>query len=465
MRVTDSAARSAGSAGSAGSATAGLPEQGDLNPRIWPLTACALADGEISVGGVSLAEIAARYGTPAYVLDEADVRQRCRGYRQAFGDAEIAYAGKAFLCRAMVRWVDEEGLSLDVCSEGELAVASSAGFPADRILLHGNAKTPGDLRAAMAYGVGRIVLDSAGEIARIAALVQPLAQPLARPRQRVLVRVTPGVDAHTHPAVATGVEDQKFGFSLSTGAAADAIRRILAQPELELVGLHCHLGSQITRPEAFEAAARRLAGLMAAVHAEHGVTLPELNLGGGHGVPCTEDDQDYDLAGFAARIRAAVRGACASLRLPAPRITVEPGRAIISRAMVTLYRVVSIKQVGLRTFVAVDGGMSDNPQPALYGARYLVCAAGRPMVATQPVTVVGRHCEAGDVLATDVALPAGMRPGDLLAVACTGAYNHSMASNYNLVGRPPVVAVRDGAARLLVRRETTSDMRQRDVGL
>ncbi len=302
-----------------GTARPGRREHGDLHPRIWPLTACALAGGEIAVGGVSLAEIAACYGTPAYVLDEADVRQRCRGYRQAFGNAEIAYAGKAFLCRAMVRWVEEEGLSLDVCSEGELAVASSAGFPADRILLHGNAKTPGDLRAAMACGVGRIVLDSAGEIARIAALAQPLAQPLARPRQRVLVRVTPGVDAHTHPAVATGVEDQKFGFSLSTGAAANAVRRILAQPELELAGLHCHLGSQITRPEAFEAAARRLAGLMAAVHAEHGVTLPELNLGGGHGVPYTEDDQDFDLAGFAARIRGAVRGACASLRLPAPR--------------------------------------------------------------------------------------------------------------------------------------------------
>ena len=452
MPVTDGAARSAGSA------TAGLREHGDLDPRIWPLTTCALAGGEISVGGVSLAEIAACYGTPTYVLDETDVRQRCRSYRQAFGDAEIAYAGKAFLCRAMARWVDEEGLSLDVCSEGELAVASSVGFPADRILLHGNAKTPGDLRAAMAYGAVRIVLDSAGEIARIAAL--------ARPRQRVLVRVTPGVDAHAHPAVTTGVEDQKFGFSLSTGAAADAVRRILAQPELELAGLHCHLGSQITRPEAFEAAARRLAGLMAAVHAEHGVTLPELNLGGGHGVPYTEDDQDFDLAEFAARIRAAVRGACASLRLPAPRITVEPGRAIISRAMVTLYRVVSVKHVaGLRTFVAVDGGMSDNPRPALYGARYSVRAVSRSADPVQLATVVGRHCEAGDVLAADVALPAGTRPGDLLAVACTGAYHHSMASNYNMVTRPPVVAVRDGAARLLVRRETAADMRQRDVGL
>ena len=221
MTVTDSAACAA---------------RGDLHPGIWPRTARAVAGGGISVGGVPLADIAAGYGTPAYVLDEADVRQRCRGYRQAFPDAEIAYAGKAFLCRAMAHWVDEEGLSLDVCSEGELAVASSVGFPAQRIVLHGNAKTPGDLRAALAYGVGRIVVDSAGEIARIAALAQPaahpLAGPLARPRQRVLVRVTPGVDAHAHPALATGVENQKFGFSLSTGAAADAVRRILAQPEL-----------------------------------------------------------------------------------------------------------------------------------------------------------------------------------------------------------------------------------------
>ena len=462
MTATDHAARRPGPEPQPEPAPQPAAEHIDLPARIWPLTARAGADGGISVGGVTLAAIAARYGTPAYVLDEDDVRQRCREYRQALPDAEIAYAGKAFLCRAMARWVDEEGLSLDVCSEGELAVASSAGFPADRIVLHGNAKTPGDLRAAMAYGVGRIVVDSAGEIARIAAL----AQPPARPRQRVLIRVTPDVEAHVHAAVATGVEDQKFGFSLSSGAAADAVRRILAQPELELAGLHCHLGSQISETEPFEVAARKLTGLMAAVRAEHGVTLPELNIGGGHGVPCTEDDLEFDLAEFARRISAAVRGACTSLRLPVPRLTVEPGRAIIGRAMVTLYRVVSIKHgAGTRTFVAVDGGMSDNPRPALYGARYSVRAVSRSMDAGQLATVVGRHCEAGDVLATDVVLPAGTRPGDLLAVACTGAYHHSMASNYNMVGRPPVVAVRDGAARLLVRRETASDMRLRDVGL
>jgi diaminopimelate decarboxylase len=449
-----------------GPAMTGPPEHRGLNPDIWPLTTRVMAHGGISVGGVPLTEIAAGHGTPAYVLDEADVRERCRRYRRAFPGAEIAYAGKAFLCRAMARWVDEEGLSLDVCSEGELAVALSAGFPAERIVLHGNAKTPADLRAAMTYGAGRIVLDSAGEIARIAALVQSSSPLSAHPRQRVLVRITPDVDPRVHPAVCTGVEDQKFGFSLRAGAAADAVRRILAQPELSLAGLHCHLGSQITRPEVFETAATRLVALMADIGAEHGVTLAELNLGGGHGVPYTDDDQDFDLAGFASRIRAVVGDACAARRLPVPRLTFEPGRAIVSQSMVTLYHVVSIKHLaGGRTLVAVDGGMSDNPRPALYGARYTVRAAARPTEPGPSATVVGRHCEAGDVLATDVPLPADTRPGDVLAVACTGAYNYSMASGYNMVGRPPVVAVRDGAARLLVRRETASDMRQRDVGM
>jgi diaminopimelate decarboxylase len=429
-----------------------------LAAGIWPSTARLEPDGEISIGGVPVGELAARYGTPAYIVDEADVRQQCRMYRDALPGAEIAYAGKAFLCRAMASWIDQEGLALDVCSAGELAVARSVSFPAERIVLHGNAKTPGDLEAAADYGVGRIVIDSAQEIVRLAAL--------ARRGQRVLVRVTPGVDAHAHHAVATGVEDQKFGFSLSSGAAADAVRRVLAQPELRLVGLHCHLGSQITQLPAFELAARRLIGLMAAVHAEHGLTLPELNLGGGHAVPCVETDQAFDLTGFADRIRRVVRDECASFRLPVPRLTVEPGRAIISRAMVTLYRVLTVKHVaGVRTFVAVDGGMSDNPRPALYGARYSAHVTRRSAAPMRPVTVVGRHCEAGDVLARDVPLPADTRPGDLLVIPGTGAYNHSMASNYNLVGRPPVVAVRDGSARLLLRRETQSDLLRREAGL
>jgi diaminopimelate decarboxylase len=407
---------------------------------------------------VRLSSLAAAYGTPAYIVDEADVRSRCRSYVAAFGDGEVAYAGKAFLCRAMASWIAQEGLSLDVCSAGELAVARSVNFPPERIILHGNAKTPGDLRAAFGYGVGRIVIDAASEIARLAA-----QSPV---RQRVLIRVTPGVDAHAHRAVATGVEDQKFGFSLRSGAAADAANRVLAHPELELIGLHCHLGSQLTDLTAYEVAARKLIGLMAALRDTRGIVLSELNMGGGHAVPYLAGDPDFDLAGFAERVRRVVRDECARLRLPRPHLVIEPGRAVINRAVVTLYRVLVVKHASPeRTFVAVDGGMSDNPRPGLYGARYSVAAVRHSQACPQPVTVVGRHCEAGDVLAADVPLAADIRPGEFIAVPGTGAYNHSMASNYNMVGRPPVVAVRDGAARLLVRRETNSDLLFRDTGL
>jgi diaminopimelate decarboxylase len=367
----------------------------------------------------------------------------------------------------MASWIRDEGLSLDVCSAGELAVARSVRFPAERILLHGNAKSPSDLAAAASYGVGRIVIDSITEIPRIAA------HATATGRQRVLLRVTPGVDAHAaHPSVTTGTADQKFGLSLSTGAAADAIRRVLAQPELELAGLHCHLGSQIFETEPYERAARRLMALVAATRAEYGVTLPDLNLGGGHGVPYSEPDQEFDLTGFARRIRRVIAEESAEHRLPPPRLTVEPGRAIVARSMVTLYHVLTVKRVpGVRTFVAVDGGMSDNPRPALYGARYEACPLRRRTglpgntVEQRIATVAGRHCEAGDLLARDIPLPADIRPGDLLAVPGTGAYNHSMASNYNLIGRPPVIAVRDGMSRVLIRRETEDDLRRRDVGL
>jgi diaminopimelate decarboxylase len=424
----------------------------------WPYTALRKPDGEISIGGLRLSALAATYGTPAYLVDEADIRHRCRTYVAAFPGGEIAYAGKAFLCRAMAQWVAQEGLSLDVCSAGEIALARSVSFPAGRIILHGNAKTPEDLQAAFEYGVGRIVVDSVSEIGRLAAL--------APRRQRILIRVTPGVQAGVHPAVATGVEDQKFGFSLSSGAAADAIQRALGRAELELTGLHCHLGSQLTDLTAYEAAARKLIGLMAAARDRTGIVLGELNLGGGHAVPYFEGDAGFDLADFACRLSRVIAAECASLRLPIPRLVVEPGRAIVNRAMVTLHRVLAIKHVvGVRTFVAVDGGMSDNPRPELYGARYSVSAVRQSGAHEETVTVVGRHCEAGDVLAADVPLPADLRPGDLLAVPGTGAYNHSMASNYNMVGRPPVIAIRDGAARLLVRRETTSDLLARDIGM
>jgi diaminopimelate decarboxylase len=405
-----------------------------------------------------LSTLAVDYGTPAFILDEADVRYRCRSYVAALPGTEIAYAGKAFLCRAMAQWVGAEGLSLDVCSAGELAVAQAVNFPAERIILHGNAKTPADLRAALRYGVDRIVVDNTAEIIRLAALT---------PRtQRVLIRVTPDVDAHAHRAVATGVEDQKFGFSLRSGAAADAVRRVLSHPELTLTGLHCHLGSQLTELSAYETAARRLLGLMAAVRDHTGVTLTELNLGGGHAVPYLEGDEDFDLAGFADRVWRVITDECAQLRLPVPHLVIEPGRAIVNRAMITLYRVLAVKHSATgRTFVAVDGGMSDNPRPELYGARYSVHAVQPSNAPSELVTVVGRHCEAGDVLAADVLLPTDVRPGDLVVVPGTGAYTHSMASNYNLVGRPPVIAVKNGESRALVRKETISDLLIRDIGL
>jgi diaminopimelate decarboxylase len=410
------------------------------------------------IGGLRLSSLAATHGTPAYILDEDDVRYRCRAYAAAFPDGEIAYAGKAFLCRAMALWIAQEGLSLDACSAGELTIAHAAGFPAERIILHGNAKTPDDLHTAFEYGVGRIVADNAAEIVRLAAL--------APHRQRVLIRVTPGVDAHAHRAVATGIEDQKFGFSLSSGAAADAVRRVLDHPELKLAGLHCHLGSQLTDLAAYETAARKLVGLMAAVRESEGVTLAELDLGGGHAVPYMAGDPEFDLTDFTRRIRRVVASECVRLRVPVPRLVIEPGRAIINRAMITLYHVLAVKHTaGGRTFVAVDGGMSDNPRPELYGARYSVRMVRASQAPEDLVTVVGRHCEAGDVLAADVPLPTDVRPGDILAVPGTGAYTHSMASNYNMVGRPPVIAVRDGAARVLVRRETTSDLLFRDIGI
>ncbi|MFH8344966.1 diaminopimelate decarboxylase [Streptomyces sp. NPDC018045] len=427
---------------------------------VWPASAAELPDADLTVGGVPLTELAARFGTPTYVLDEAEVRARCRAYLRAFPDADVLYAAKAFLCRAMAHWVREEGLGLDVCSAGELELAVTTGFPPARIVLHGNAKSPEDLRAALRLGVGRIVIDSTSEIARLAAAVP------AGTRQQVLVRVVPGIAAGGHAKIRTGTDDQKFGLSLADGSAQHAITRVLGQPRLHLVGLHCHLGSQITTVKPYLSAVRRLVGLLARVREQHGVTLPQLDIGGGHGVAYRPGEDCLDIAALGARIRAELAGGCAAAGLPVPRLTVEPGRAIAGPSGVALYRVLSVKRSGEHTFVAVDGGMSDNPRPALYGVRYAPRLVGRQSSAAPvPVNVVGRHCEAGDVLAAGVRLPGDVRPGDLLAVPVAGAYHLSMASGYNLVGRPPVVAVADGHARVLVRRESLADMQERDIGL
>lgn len=426
---------------------------------IWPASTTQVSHGGLAVGGVSLAEIAERFDTPAYVLDEGEVRERCRTYRDAFPEADVLYAAKAFLSRAMVRWVDEEGLGLDVCSAGELELAVTAGFPPDRIVLHGNAKSPRDLEAALRLGVGRIVIDSPSEIARIAAAVGPGT------RQKVMVRVVPGVAAGGHDKIRTGTGDQKFGLSLTDGGAQHAITRVLGQSRLELTGLHCHIGSQISDVKPYLVALRRMVGLMARVRDAHGVVLAELDMGGGHGIAYRPGEPALDLTTVALRMRAELIEGCAAAGLTVPRLVVEPGRAIVGPAGVALYRVLAVKHTGEKVFVAVDGGMSDNPRPALYGVRYAPRLIGRASTAgPRTATVVGRHCQAGDILAADVELPRDIHPGDLLAVPVAGAYQLSMASGYNLVGRPAVIAVHEGAARMLVRRETLKDVRSRNIG-
>ncbi|MFG2640591.1 diaminopimelate decarboxylase [Streptomyces sp. NPDC048370] len=427
---------------------------------IWPRSTRAERGGDLSVGGASLTETAERFGTPLYVLDEQEVRDRCRAYRTAFPEADVLYAAKAFLCRGLIHWVREEGLGLDVCSAGELTLAVTSGFPPERIVLHGNAKSPEDLAAAVRLGVGRVVLDSPSEIARLAALVPP------GDRQKVLVRVVPGVAAGGHASIRTGTEDQKFGLSIADGSAQHAIARVLGQPRLELVGLHCHIGSQITEVRPYVAAVRRMIGLMSRIKEQHGVELPQLNIGGGHGIAYRPGERSLDVSVLAGRVRAELEEGCGRARLSVPRLTIEPGRAIVGPAGICLYRVLAVKRTGTHTFVAVDGGMSDNPRPALYGVRYAPRLIGRHSTAAPRfVTVVGRHCEAGDVLAQDVPLPEDVHPGDLLAVPVAGAYHLSMASGYNLVGRPPVIAVADGAARTLVRRESLEDISIRDIGV
>ena len=435
------------------------PEVADLEPDVWPRTARRV-DGSLTVGGVDVRDLAEEFGTPLYLLDEDDLRARCRAWRQAFPDADVYYASKAFAATTVLRWVAEEGLSLDVSTGGELAVAQRAGFPAERIIFHGNNKSVAEIRRGLDYGVGRFAVDSFEEIARLASFAED-----AGVRQRVVVRVTPGVEAHTHEYVATGQEDQKFGFSLAGGAAAEAVRRVLNLPSLALVGLHAHIGSQIFDTQGFGLAAHRMVGLLAAVRDEHGVELPELNLGGGLGIAYTSQDAPLPVADLADRLNDVVAKECAAVGYPVPRLAVEPGRAIVGPTTVTVYEVGTVKHLpGLRTYVSVDGGMSDNIRTALYGSHYTAALASRVSDAEeQLVTICGKHCESGDIVVKEARLPADLSPGDLVAVPASGAYHRSMANNYNHVPRPPVVAVRDGRARVIVRRETEDDLMRLDV--
>ncbi|MGY1783052.1 diaminopimelate decarboxylase [Geodermatophilus sp. SYSU D01036] len=448
--------------------SAGMPpaDLGELDPQVWPRTARRV-DGELHLGGRPVTELARTHGTPLFVLDEEDFRGRAADFAAAFDGADVHYASKAFLCGQVARWIADDGLHLDACSGNELAVALAAGFPAERIALHGNNKSLVELQLAVDSGIGHVVLDSFDEIDRLVPMAEARVAAGGHPVP-VLVRTTVGIEAHTHEFIATAHEDQKFGFSLATGDALTAAVRVIREPALHLSGLHSHIGSQIFDTAGFEAAAHRVVGLMGQVHQATGEVLEELNLGGGFGIAYLSDDDPVTPADVARRLRTVVAAECAALDLPVPRLAVEPGRAIAGPGTVTLYEIGTIKPVRLggghggpqvRNYVSVDGGMSDNIRTALYDASYTCVLANRTSDAPPALCrVVGKHCESGDVLVRDLWLPSDVQPGDLLAVAATGAYCWSMASNYNYLLKPPVLAVRDGAATEIVRRQTLSDV-------
>ena len=454
-----------GQAGDRGPSWLRAPENAnELVPHLWS-DGVSKVDGVLTVAGESAVDLAAEFGTPTYVLDEDDFRRRARAFKAAFPDADVYYAGKAFLCVATARWIAEEGLNLDVCTGGELAVALRADFPPARIGLHGNNKSVFELRRALEAGVGRIIIDSIEEIERLRDLTAELG--VTAP---VLVRVTAGVEAHTHEYISTSHEDQKFGFSITGGDALDAVKRVLAEPGLTLLGLHSHIGSQIFVTDGFEVAARRVLRLHADIAKELGVELPEFDLGGGFGIAYTTQDDPSTPEDLARGMLKIVDDECAAMGVAVPRLSIEPGRAIAGPSTFTLYEVGTTKTVGLdggasRRYVSVDGGMSDNIRPALYSADYSCTLASRASDAPPVLSrVVGKHCESGDIVVKDEFLPGDVRAGDLLAVPGTGAYCRSLASNYNHVPRAAVVAVRDGEARVIVRRETEDDLFTLDVG-
>jgi diaminopimelate decarboxylase len=424
-----------------------------LQRHLLPRTAQVDAHGHLHVGGVDLLELAAEFGTPLFVYDEEHLRHACREAVAAWGDG-VAYATKAFLCRAMARLAYEEGMQLDVASGGELHVSLSAGVRPDRLVLHGNNKSADELATALQVGVGRIVVDSFDEIARLGGLLE--SSPPSPERPKVLLRVTPGVEAHTHEFVRTGQEDSKFGFSISSGAATKAVAALELMPGVELVGLHAHIGSQVFDASSFEQAIEVLGTFFAPL------ALDELVVGGGLGVAYVNGESAPTQAEWAA----AVGEACAKTGVgPKTRIAAEPGRSIVATAGITLYTVGTLKHLpGIRTYVSVDGGMSDNPRPVLYGSGYeaflpRAADAVRPL----PVRVVGKHCESGDLVVPDAFVPDDLAVGDVLATPVTGAYGYSMASNYNKVPRPAVVFVAGGTARVAVRRETFEDLTRLDA--
>lgn len=423
--------------------------------HVLPTTA-SVVDGELWIGGRSCSSLAAEFGTPLFVMCEETFRSRAQEYRTAFPDADVSFAGKAFLCREMASMVASEGLGLDVASGGELYTALSASFPPERIIFHGNNKSDAELRMAVEAGVGRVVADSVEELTRLDAVATGLGK-----RAHALLRLTPGVEAHTHEYIQTGQDDSKFGMSIEGGAAREGVIASRSLVSVDVIGTHCHIGSNITGTEAF----LRTVEILAAFCADAGFAPEEVNLGGGLGIAYTRGDVPARVSSFGADMCAAVVKEFTALGLPAPRLAVEPGRWLIANAMVTLYTVGAIKEIpGIRTYVSVDGGMSDNIRPSLYQARYEALLANK--ATHEPgrvVTIAGAHCEQGDLLIRDISLPSSIARGDILAVPATGAYGYSMASNYNRFPRPAVVCVRDGDARVIIRRETYDDLIARDV--
>ncbi len=419
--------------------------------RLLPESAALADDGWLTIGGCHLGALVEEFGTPLFVYDEDHLRGRCREAVAAFGAGRVIYATKAFLCRAMARLAYEEGLLLDVSTGGELHVALAAGVPASACVLHGNNKSEEELRFAIEAGIGRIIVDSFDELDRLEHLHQAGLGPVPD----VLIRVTPGVHAHTHEFISTGQDDSKFGFNLGNGDAARAVARAAASEAVNLVGTHCHIGSNVFRADSFA----RAAEVMAAFAAE--IDLPQLVLGGGLGVAYTSDEEAPSISTWAS----VLLDACRALGVRAD-VYVEPGRSIVADAAVTAYTVGTIKDIpGVRTYVAVDGGMSDNPRPVLYGSGYEALLARAPFAErTRRVRVVGKHCESGDVLLNEADVPADLAVGDVLVTPVTGAYGQSMGSNYNRIRRPAVVFTSGGSARLVVRRETFDDLLATDVG-
>jgi len=425
---------------------------------------------ELTISSISATALAKEFGTPAFIMDESDFRDRAVAWNAALNNAfgsnagTVYYAAKAFICVEVARWIKDIGIGIDVCTGGELAVALKGGIDPAKIEVHGNNKSVAEIEKAVAARVGAIVIDSLYEIERVSAAATKHGVV-----QKVLLRLTPGIEAHTHESIATAHEDVKFGFSIASGSAWNAITQVRTHSSLELRGFHAHIGSQILETESFEISAQRLVALLAKYRDEYSQELPELDLGGGYGIAYLPEESNLDPASTMKALAEVVSSQCAAHKLSIPRISIEPGRAIVGPTMFTLYEVGTVKDVTLenganRRYVSVDGGMSDNLRPALYDAQYFASLANRTSSAPKISSrIVGKHCETGDILIREIELESDIVPGDLLATPATGAYGRSMATNYNHVPRPPVIAVKDGKARVILRRETEADLLGLDI--